>query len=305
MRRKGSGPVRRLLAVLACATCTCLPSAHAGEGVMGWVYTLDLQPRGKLEFEQKVDVTHRQAVGTYDFGLYRSELEYGLTDDLQLGAYVNATSLRAHDNYLSPETCDSVPCTAGFGVPSTAATMLYRKRRADGGSLEAIWRLSNPVTSPVGVGLYLEPTWGRLEDELEFRLLMQSNFLDDRLVLAANLLVEIEKEKYDPAGGIIRNSMADLLWGASYRFRPRWSAGVEGRYHTDHDGYGFDRLTQTANFIGPNLHYAQKDWWVTAAWRHQIGGHCHADGTADCSLGRVWDNHGRDQFMVKVGFLLN
>ncbi|MFP5478022.1 MAG: hypothetical protein ACLGJD_30685, partial [Gammaproteobacteria bacterium] len=59
--------------------------AQAGEGAFGWVYTLDLQPKGTAEFEQKVDVTHGQATGRYDFGLYRSELEYGITNDLQIG----------------------------------------------------------------------------------------------------------------------------------------------------------------------------------------------------------------------------
>lgn len=278
--------------------------AQAGEGAFGWVYTLDLQPKGTAEFEQKVDVTHGQATGRYDFGLYRSELEYGITNDLQIGGYLNAASISAHNNYLSPETCDHIPCTAGFGVPSPANTSdPYSYRRFDGASLEGIWRITNPVTSPVGIGLYVEPTWGKLEDELEFRLIGQSNFLDDRLVLAANLLVEIEKEKYDPAG-IIKNSMADLLYGASYRFAPKWTAGVEGRFHTDHDGYHFNKHTQTANFIGPNIHYAERSWWVTAAWRHQIGGHCYADGTADCALGKVWDNHGRNQVVVKLGIPL-
>lgn len=295
--------LRLLLVFFVCLTCRV---SSAGEGAFGWVYTLDLQPQGKYELEQKIDLTHRQAVGQYDLGSYRTELEYGITNDLQLGAYLNAYSLSARNNYLSPEVCSAAPCTAGFGVPSTANdSSRYRRRGVDGGSVEAVWRITNPVTSPVGLGLYIEPTWGKLEDELEFRLIAQSNFLDDRLVLTSNLLVEIEKEKYDPTGGIIRNSMADLLYGASYRFAPKWSAGFEGRFHTDHDGYHFDKLTQTANFIGPNIHYADQRWWVTAAWRHQLGGKCYADGTADCALGQVWDNQGRNQFIVKVGFLLN
>jgi hypothetical protein len=281
-------------------------AAFAGEGAFGWVYTLDLQPKGKFELEQKVDVTHSQAVGSYNLGSYRTEIEYGVTNDVQLGVYANAFSISSHNNYLSPDVCSSIPCTAGFGVPSTANTSnSYHRKGIDGGSVEAIWRITNPVTSPVGLGLYIEPTWGKLEDELEFRVLAQSNFLDDRLIFAANLLVELEKEKYDPTGGIIRNSMADILYGVSYRFAPKWSGGVEGRFHTDHDGYQFNQHTQTANFIGPNLHYAEKDWWVTAAWRHQISGSCYADGMADCSLGKVWDNHGRNQIMLKVGFLLN
>lgn len=276
-----------------------------GEGVMGWVYTLDLQPKGTLEFEQRIDVTHRQAAGKYDLGIYRSALEYGVTNDFQAGVYLNAYSINAHNNYVSPEVCGSGACTAGFGVPSTAGTSAYSRRGIDGGSIELIYRLLNPVTSPVGVGLYIEPTWGKLEDSLEARLLLQSNFLDDRLILAVNFMGEIEKEKFDPTGGVIRNTMGDILWGASYRFAPRWTAGLEGRFHTDHEGYRFDTHTQTARFIGPNLHYAAERWWATVAWRHQLGGTCYGGGTADCSMGKVWDNHGRDQVMLKFGYLFN
>jgi hypothetical protein len=279
--------------------------AWAGEGSFGWLYSLDLQPRGTFEFEQRVDMTHRQAAGRYDWNQFRSALEYGLTDDLQLAVYLNAFTLRAHNNYLNPEMCASVPCTAGFGVPGTAAGGPYRRSAIDGGSVELLWRITNPVTSPVGIGLYLEPTWGRLENSLEARLLLQSNFLDDRLVLLANALIEVERETYDLGNGVIRNSMADLLYGASYRFAPRWSAGIEGRLHTDHDGYRLQTHTQTAHFIGPNLHYAAERWWATAAWRHQVSGSCYSVGTADCALGRVWDGHGRDQVVLKVGYLFD
>ena len=159
--------------------------------------------------------------------------------------------------------CDPspTPCTAGFGVPSSAhGSDTYHRTSLDGGSLEAIWRLSNPVTAPVGVGLYLEPTWGKLEDSIEVRLLLQSNFLDDRMVLAVNLVYEPEKEKYDDAG-IIRNSIGDVLYGASYRIAPRWMTGIEGRLHTDHDGYYWNKRTQIANFVGPTVHYAAQKWW--------------------------------------------
>ena len=278
---------------------------RAGEGAFAWVYTLDLQPKGKYEFEQRIDETHGQAVGSYNLALSRSELEYGLTNDIQIAGYLNAYSIQANKNYLSPETCDTVPCTAGFGVPSRANTSApYRRKGIDGVSFEAIWRLTNPVTSPVGVGLYFEPTFGRLEDELEYRVMLQSNFLDDRLIVVVNGLVEQEKEKY-AGDGIIRNTMLDLLYGVNYRFAPKWSGGIEGRWHHDSDGYFYNTHTQTANFVGPTFHYAAKDFWVTAAWRHQISGRCYADGTADCALGKVWDNHGRNQYMVKVGIPLN
>lgn len=305
---KNSAPLFVKLGRMAAVAALFASSASmAGEGAFGWVYSLDLQPKGTMEFEQKFDVTHGQAVGDYSFGLFRSELEYGVTNDFQVAGYINAATIRAHDNYLDPDVCAgaSIPCTAGFGVPTPHNNnRRYSLTEIDGGSVEAIWRITNPVTSPVGVGLYIEPTWGRLENELELRALFQSNFLDDRLVLVANLLYEMEKEKY-AQDGVILNSMGDLLYGASYRFAPGWSGGIEGRYHTDHDGYWFNTKTQSARFVGPNLHYAAEKWWVTAAWRHQIGGTCFNDGTADCSVGHVWDNHGRNEYAVKIGYQFN
>lgn len=279
--------------------------AVAGEGVFGFVYTLDLQPQGSWEFEQRVDHTRGQAVGSYNLTLLRSEIEYGLTNDLQIAGYLNATRVQANRNYVSPDTCATVPCTAGFGVPSANNTSdPYQRTRLDGGSVELLYRLTNPVTSPVGVGFYFEPTFGRLEDELEYRLILQSNFLDDRLILAVNGLVEQEKEKY-AGDGIIRNTMLDLLYGASYRFAPKWSAGIEGRWHHDSDGYFYNVHTQTANFIGPVAHYADKNFWATLTYRRQISGQCYHDGGADCAYGKVWDNHGRDQVLLKVGVPLN
>ena len=38
-------------------------------------------------------------------------------------------------------------------------------------SAEAIWRILNKLTSPVGVGLYIEPTVGKLQDSLEAKLI--------------------------------------------------------------------------------------------------------------------------------------
>lgn len=288
------------------AACCIALSAQAGEGTFGWLYTLDLQPKGKLEFEQKVDATHGQSSGSYNWVQYRSELEYGLTNDLQVAAYLNAYTIGANKNYVNPDACDAaLPCTAGFGVPAkvSGSTRAFNDRGVDGVSVEAIWRITNPVTSPIGIGLYIEPTYGKLENELETRLILQSNFLDDRVTVAANLLSEIEHEKY--SDGIIHNSMADLLYGVNYRFVSNWTAGLEGRLHTDFDGTFYQSHSQTAHFLGPVLHYAAKDFWVTAVWRHQLNGHCYNGGTADCSNGYVSDNHGRDQFMVKVGIPLN
>ncbi|WP_353432906.1 DUF6662 family protein [Polynucleobacter sp. MWH-UH23A] len=288
--------------VLFLVTLFHLSMAHAGEGAFGWIYTLDLQPKGELEFEQRLQLTKQQASGSYNAWVSRSELEYGLTNDFQIAGYLNAYYVNANQNYNNCE--DSPTCTSGQPVPvgSWNPAAPYRKSGIEGGSLEAIYRITNPVTSPVGVGLYLEPTIGKNKNELEARLLLQSNFIDDKLITAANIVVANEQLKFAPSGNA-PESMLDFLVGASYRFAPKWFGGVEARFHNDYSSYNLQNQTQKATFVGPNLHYASKDWWFTAAWRYQLkGGTCMGAGTAECSNARVWDSHGLNEFIVKVGF---
>jgi len=284
---------RKLACALALTAAFAQTPASAGEGSFGWIYTLDLQPKGTWEFEQKLQLNRKQQGGSFDLWQARTELEYGVSENFQLAGYLNSSYVSAANNYPDGST-------GGWLVPSSAGNDPYKKGRFDGVSLEGIWRLTNPVIDPVGVGLYLEGTTGKVKDEIEARLLLQSNFLDDRLVVAANLHTAMEKVKFDPAE-VGRESMVDLLLGVSYRFANNWTAGVEHRFHNDYNGYHFNQHTQRANFIGPNVHYATKNWWVTGAWRHQICGKCWAPGDGECSSGKVWDSHSREEYIVKFG----
>jgi len=240
-----------------------------------------------------VQYNRSQAGGKFDLMQARTEVEYGVNENFQLAGYLNTSYVAAHGNY--PDGA-----TGGWLVPGSAANSNYNRWRVDGVSVEGIWRLSNPVIDPVGVGLYLEGTTGQVKDELEARILLQSNFLDDKLVLASNLHFATEKVKFDKEE-TGRESMFDILLGASYRVANNWTTGLEYRFHNDFDGYRYDKQTQRAHFIGPNVHYATKDWWVTAAWRYQLGGKCWAPGDGECSNGLVWDSHSRNEYIVKFG----
>jgi hypothetical protein len=278
-------------------------ASTAGEGAFGWIYTLDLQPKGTLEFEQRLQRNHRQASGKYDVLLARSELEYGLTDNLQIAGYVNSYSASIDQNYTNTEICGTSPtCTSGFPIPSShGRSAPFNQKGIDGYSLEAIYRLTNPVIEPLGIGFYIEPTVGKLKNELETRLLLQSNFLDDRLIVASNIVFANEQLKFLGQGNV-PESMLDVLFGFSYRFAPKWFAGMEARWHNDFARFNLKNQTQRQLFFGPNLHFAEKDWWFSAAWRYQpTGGKCYGDGTGECSDGRVWDSHSRNEMMFKVG----
>ena len=202
---------KRITCSILGASTLPLSFAHAGEGVFGWIYTLDLQPQGKLEFEQRLQLNRQQASGSYNAWTARSELEYGLTSNFQVAGYINSYYTNANQNYTNPEACgDSPTCTGGYGVPSSHdPSTPYRKSGIEGGSLEGIYRMSNPVTNPIGVGLYLEPTWGRNKDEIEARVLLQSNFMDDRLILAGNVVAANERLKFIENGNV-PESMLDF-----------------------------------------------------------------------------------------------
>lgn len=269
-------------------------SSQAGEGIFGWVYTLDLQPKGKAEFEQRANWNHQQN-GEYNDVRMKSEIEYGLTDNIQLGGYINFQYVNAYQN-------DRFHETGGALIPESINTSnRYRNFRYDSASVEAIWRIMNPVTDSFGLGIYVEPEIGPNIKELEARLLLQKNLIDDRLILAANLAFVTERDSVANKQNPEKASHFDLLLGASYRFASNWSAGFDYRYHNDFAGYFYQEVTQHAHFIGPNLHYANANWWATAAMRHQLGGTCHNAGELECANGYVLDDHGHDELILKVG----
>lgn len=159
------------------------------------------------------------------------------------------------------------------------------------------------MTSPVGIGLYIEPTFGPVKDELEARLLLQSNFIDDKLVLAANIVAATEKQKWI-TGEPYLESMLDVLLGASYRVAPKWTAGLEARQHSDFSGpsWSWSQQSKSAWFVGPNLHYAEKDWWATVAYRRQLpNAVCMNGGEVECSSRYAWDGHSTNEYIFKVG----
>jgi len=118
----------------------------------------------------------------------------------------------------------------------------------------------NPLVDPIGLALYVEPTWGPRNKELEFKLILQKNFLDDRLIWATNFVTALENNKR--GSSVEKATEVDFLTGLSYRFMNNWSAGLEARNHREFTGYGYGVANHSAWFLGPNIHYATKSWWM-------------------------------------------
>jgi hypothetical protein len=95
-----------------------------------------------------------------------------------------------------------------FQIPFT-----FRRRRNFEGSQPCAFEQAafkfkalDPSKHGIGIAFYIEPSWSRIhkvagekvtEYELELKLIVQKNFLDNRLVWATNLTLEPEWERED------------------------------------------------------------------------------------------------------------
>ena len=146
--------------------------------------------------------------------------------------------------------------------------------------------------------VYVEPSYGKFVNELETKVILQKNFLDDRLVLGYNLTLAPEWEKKsgdsaaDPAspnsGREPRRSPSSCTRSASPTVsRPDGPRRLEVRNHHEYAGHSLKSSNRefTAWNAGPTVHYANKSWWVTATWLPQLkAGHCYtADQCAETS----------------------
>lgn len=259
--------------------------AKADEPLFGYVYTTDLLPQGKFEVEQWLTDQEGQAHGYYHGFSMRSEVEYGVTDDFQLSGYLNYTYQNASKNSVNSLT-EGLDIT-NIHNPSKPLNAAHW----DGFSIEAMYRLLSPYKDPIGLVVYIEPELGPRELGVELRGIVQKNFFDDRLVLAINGWIEFEREKtsnldsgQDPGwvpqtGTKTRATYAEIDVGASYRFAPNWSVGLEFRNHNEYGGYTLDQDDQdhTAFFLGPNIHYGAERWFATLSILRQLSAIAYTD----------------------------
>lgn len=286
-------------AVLCAAAGLASRPAMAGESPFGYVYTTDTHPRGVWEFEQWLTNRREQSRGDYSAWQSRSELEYGVTDSLQSALYANYTQVDALQN-----RADGTTGPGAFVPDSADPDARYRSRFFESFSNEWIYRVLSPYKDPIGLALYVEPSYGPKSRELEGKMIVQKNFLEDQLVWAANLTAAREKQSFH--GDWEKEGELELTTGLAYSFAPRWNAGVEYRKHTGFSGSSFsgDNRRYTANFFGPSVHYAGRSWWITGTWLTQLrnaAGYSD-DAREDIIGGRMYgEEHERNELRMRLG----
>jgi hypothetical protein len=210
-------------------------NAFAGARHFTFLYEAPTSPPGSIELENTITWRHGSA---WNDVFIREELEIGITDRFQLGIYPLDWSHRSDDglNY-------------------------------NGGALEVIYNLSNPVIDPVGISLYQEISVARRYFESESKLIAQKNF--GRWILDYNATLEAE---WEAQGLKEQDGELQQAVGASYEISPRLSVGVEFLHEFVFPDWSGE---MTNVFVGPNVSYRQQSWFVT------VTGLAQATDTAD------------------------
>jgi hypothetical protein len=181
------------------------PDASATPRPLPFTYTTETLPKDSFEIEQYADLTPLRALSSssgapvwYAGTQFQTELEYGITDRLELGLYfVDVPS--PGDGYAQ-----TAPMTEGTGVKERLRYVF-----------------AEPGAWPIDVGLYGELVENDHEVELEAKLLLQRRF--GKLRVATNLWAEYELY-YQPQRDLVINPTL----GATYELTPLLHLGAEG-----------------------------------------------------------------------------
>src|SRR2546423_12649179 len=209
------------------ALLSILPAISAFGGVRHFTYLYEAptSPPGSVELENTVTWAHGSG---WNNVFVREELEIGITDRFQLGIYPLDWSHHSGDGL-----------------------------QYNGGAVELIYNLSNPVVDPVGISLYEEISVARQHFESESKLIAQKNF--GRWILDYNTTLEAEWESKgleEPSGEL------QQALGASYEISPRLSVGLEFLHELVFPDWRDEEKIRNV-FVGPNVSYRQQSWVVT------------------------------------------
>lgn len=273
----------------ALTTALLVLPAHADENLLGYVSGAETLPKGASE--AYLFVTHRwdKGQGSYTANDISAEYEYGLTHRLTASLELKGQSIDTQglviDGYL--------PGAKSYGLKPSGVE----------GKLK--YNFLSAVKDPVGlsgtlalVQMWRDPHSGLDKDttKAEFGLQLQKLLLDDQLTLVANTGIEATYAKRAPLDSATQaradaaiqalnsDPSASFEWptkpemeiefklgaGASYRFAPNWSVGMETLYETEFETeVGQERWSV---FAGPSIHYGGRQWWATLTWFEQLAG---------------------------------
>jgi opacity protein-like surface antigen len=266
-------------ATLAVAAMALSPGARADDQPFLTVYTTDIDTQYEKEIEQTFVWSSQKPHQAFNGYLSRTEFEYGVTDDFQLSGYLNYQWERSS------------------AQPSTGTDETWHAVSVSG---EAIYRFLNPYFDPIGLAVYFEPTYGDNTRELEAKLLLQKNFFNSDLRVAANLNFENAWEREGERWA--KGSAFEVFAGAAYNLTPEWSLGAELNNENDFEGlFGNSRNRTTAWYLGPTIS------WVATPFVVRLGAEFQLPWASahNPSPGTISNGFLTDAERLRVGFRIS
>jgi hypothetical protein len=301
-RRMGRAVLPGLVALSAIVTS----GACAEESIFAFSYTTDLLPQGGKEIEQWMTWRHQKNSGSYDQLEHRTEFEYGVTDSLQAALYLNYNWTQAFHNGPFGAT---TPPEQFSDFPQPGPDDHFNKTRFVGVSGELIYRILSPYTDPIGLAVYVEPTFGQNFREVETKVILQKNFFDDLLTLAFNFTYAPEfRYVLNDAGTASswqEETDVNFTFGASYRFIENWSAGFEFTNEHEYNSFWFNHESNSGYYLGPTIHYGGERFFVTATALWQMPwASSHTDTVPGALVGGFIGDNDFERFRlrIKAGF---
>ena len=175
----------------------------------------------------------------------------------------------------------------------------------NGTAFELKYQLLNPFQDAFGFALYFEPGYNSIERadggrhdefELETKLILQKNFLDDRLIAAVNYTIEPEWVR-SAGSDWATNLKMEWTAGLSWKFARHWWLGVETRLDTEFADADLNKSEFVTFSAGPTLHYGGERLFATLTVLPQIWGWPDQTGTG----GRHLDDRERVEIRLKLG----
>ncbi len=251
-------------------------SAIADNKLFTYTYEPETEPKGDWEIEQSITsrLIRNSAVGQKDYQRwqFRTEVEHGFTDRYTAGLYIN-------NDYES------------FRDPASGETA--SKYHWSGISLENRYLVLDPANNPVGLTLYLEPTYDGHNAELEQKIIIGQRHGDWKWAVNLTHATEWGDNFREMEGEV------ELSAGLAYQLTHRWSVGVELRDHNEIPEY--KEWENTAVYLGPVISYHRQKWWATLSVMPQIYG-ANFTGDPDGSGGVELEGHERLNVRLLLGF---
>jgi hypothetical protein len=240
--------MKRTLTVVVLGACV-FSAAFAGDRQFVYSYDTETIPAGAWEYEQWVTWKHYSTKERFDV---RHELEYGVTDRLQLGLYlVDWRYERVHGEKDKADYRDT--------------------------AVELIYQMTDPSRDVIGSALYGEVQIGDEKVELETKLLLQKNI--GPFVAIYNLILEAEWEgedlgNLDEEVGVWGNTV-----GLSYEFAPGLYLGTEVLH--EQELANWDEEGDHVVYAGPNMAVSRGGFFGALACLYQA---THVEGEPEAQV---------------------